>query len=89
MLTSSRADIVKFVNQATFNMKLMPLFISHGFKGSVEEIANQIWSNVQQMQKTSQPIPGAPPRGLMPQTDDAAGWADILTSGKINWADPL
>lgn len=35
------------------------------------EAANYIWNNVLSMRKTSSPIDGAPPRGLMPQTDTA------------------
>jgi hypothetical protein len=37
-------------------------------------IGEYIWKNVEQMQQNNQPIPGAPGRGIMPQTDDAANW---------------
>jgi len=33
-------------------------------------IANYIWKNIEQMQQNNQPVDGAPPRGIMPQTDD-------------------
>jgi len=33
-------------------------------------IANYIWKNVEQMQQKNQPSSDAPPRGIMPQTDD-------------------
>ncbi len=36
-------------------------------------VADYIWSNVQQMQQTSQPVSGAPGRGVMPQADDVPG----------------
>jgi hypothetical protein len=40
-------------------------------------IANYIWKNVEQMQQKNQPVPGAPERGIMPQTDDAKDWQDL------------
>jgi hypothetical protein len=36
-------------------------------------VADYIWSNVEQMQQTSQPVSGAPGRGVMPQADDVPG----------------
>lgn len=38
-----------------------------------EAVADYIWSNVQSMQQTSQPVSGAPGRGIMPQADDVPG----------------
>lgn len=38
-----------------------------------EAIADYIWSNAQSMQQTSQPVPGAPVRGIMPQADKVPG----------------
>ena len=40
---------------------------------SKESIANYIWSNVESMQQTSQPVSGAPGRGIMPQADAVPG----------------
>jgi hypothetical protein len=40
---------------------------------SKEEIANYIWTNVNSMQSTSQPVAGAPGRGIMPQADAVPG----------------
>lgn len=37
-------------------------------------IGRYIWNNVQKMQQDSQPVPGAPSRNIMPQTDDASNW---------------
>jgi hypothetical protein len=39
-------------------------------------IAEYIWKNVELMQKKNAPVPNAPGRGIMPQTDDATGWKD-------------
>ena len=36
-------------------------------------VADYVWSNVHQMQQTSQPVSGAPNRGVMPQADDVPG----------------
>lgn len=38
-----------------------------------EAVADYIWSNIQSMQQTSQPVSGAPGRGIMPQADDVPG----------------
>jgi len=40
---------------------------------SNEKIADYIWANVSSMQSTSQPVAGAPGRGVMPQADDVPG----------------
>lgn len=44
--------------------------------------------NVMQMQKTSQPISGAPKRDVMPQTDDATNLMQYLTKGVVNFNEP-
>jgi hypothetical protein len=49
------------------------------FKSSLdtkEKVADYIWENVSEMQKSNQPIEGAPGRGVMPQTDLAPFWFD-------------
>lgn len=48
-----------------------------------------VWTNVKYMQKTSKPIKDAPDRDVMPQTDDAAGWEDVLKAGVINFKEPV
>ena len=40
---------------------------------SKEEIADYIWTNVDSMQATSQPVAGAPNRAIMPQADAVPG----------------
>lgn len=42
-----------------------------------------IWANINMMQQASQPIPGAPARDVMPQTDDV-DWQTSLASGEID-----
>ena len=46
-----------------------------------------IWSNVSSMKETSQPVPGAPERDFMPQTDDV-NWTDPLRKGEIDIVPP-
>jgi hypothetical protein len=47
-------------------------------------IANYIWKNVESMQTSNRPIQGAPHRGIMPQTDQAQGWIDLLRGGLLD-----
>ena len=44
--------------------------------------------NVMEMQKTSQPVSGAPKRDVMPQTDDATNAMQYLAKGVVNFNDP-
>lgn len=44
--------------------------------------------NVMEMQKTSQPAPGAPKRDVMPQTDDATNAMSMLAKGVVNFNEP-
>jgi hypothetical protein len=45
--------------------------------------------NVMEMQKTSQPVAGAPKRNVMPQTDDATNAMQNLAKGVINFNEPF
>jgi hypothetical protein len=60
--------------------------------GDVKELIKAyIWSNVEQMRQTSQPIEGAPKRDYMPQTDDAKGdadWKIPLAKGEVDVKSP-
>jgi len=54
-----------------------------------ESIAGKIITpNVMEMQKTSQPVPGAPKRDVMPQTDDATNAMSMISKGDINYNEP-
>jgi hypothetical protein len=44
--------------------------------------------NVMEMQKTGQPVPGAPKRDVMPQTDDATNAMAMISKGVINYNKP-
>jgi hypothetical protein len=54
-----------------------------------EKIAGKIVvPNVMEMQKTGQPVPGAPKRDVMPQTDDATNAMTMISKGVINYNEP-
>lgn len=57
--------------------------------GTAEGIADGIVvPNVESMQKTSQPVPGAPKRDVMPQTDDAVNAMKNISKGVVNYNEP-
>jgi hypothetical protein len=49
---------------------------------------NIIVPNVEMMRKTSQPVPGAPKRDVMPQTDDAVNALKNISKGVVNFNEP-
>ena len=51
-------------------------------------LLNHVWSNVSQMQQTSQPVPGAGPRDFMPQTG-GVDWKEPLAKGMIDVKPPF
>ena len=57
------------------------------------ELADYVWQQIKVMQSKSQPAPGAPARGFMPQTDQPPGGmpklAQLLKKGVVNWNDPF
>lgn len=57
-------------------------------KSDAQIAANYIWKNVESMQGTSQPAPGAPKRDFMPQTDDATNAMSMIAKGDINYHPP-
>lgn len=50
-------------------------------------VGNFIWSNVEDMQAQSQPVPGAPKRDFMPQTDNV-DWQKPLAAGEVDIVEP-
>jgi hypothetical protein len=78
-----RKYVVKYVTP-----EVMKLYAEAGFGKTPEELAEHIYNNVKIMQQTSQPAPGAPERGVMPQTDQAPGWEKELKTGEIDWKAP-
>lgn len=80
-------DIIKYVMDTIKDDTILMLFDKSGKikgkfgKGGSDKdkdifkraIGDYIWSNVKSMQTTSQPVSGAPGRGIMPQADDVPG----------------
>jgi hypothetical protein len=90
LLKAGEKDIKKYVEENISDVTLDALVdakkIEEKDKGKA---ADYIWTNVESMQKGSQPVPGAPPRGVMPQTDQAEGWEKVLKTGEINFKKPF
>jgi hypothetical protein len=74
LLKISEADLKAYVVK-TITQEVLDVFTqSNASIKTKEDAANYIWKNVNMMQKNNQPIPGAPARGFMPQTDMAVNW---------------
>jgi hypothetical protein len=74
LLKISEADLKAYVVQ---NLADNVLAVFKEFNASIdtkEKVADYIWQNVSRMQKNNQPVPGAPGRSVMPQTDMAPNW---------------
>lgn len=68
----------------TITDPVVEVFRKNGKGSTKEEIANYIWENVKLLKRESKPIPGAPSREVMPQTDDAPQFKDTAVNvGKV------
>jgi hypothetical protein len=101
LITIGEVDLKKYVRE-TITKDVMKVFVKFGkvkvksnkdadnlSTSNLDQAANYIWSNVQSMQNTSKPVPGAPKRDVMPQTDDAKNWKKIAQSGELNYMPPF
>lgn len=69
----------------TITDDVLAVFNKYGKGQTKEEVANYIWGNVQLLKKDASPVPGAPPRDVMPQTDDAPQFKDSAVDvGKVS-----
>lgn len=52
-----------------------------------EDATSYYWKNVELMQDHNKPVPGAPERDVMPQTDvdKTGGWKEEMQSGEVNF----
>jgi len=57
--------------------------------GKKDRVLKQIVKNIELMQSENQPIPKAPKRDVMPQTDTSDNWDQYLQSGVINYEEPF
>lgn len=83
MLKSSKDEIKKFVVDNVCD-EVVNALKSKGRGNDKETVADKIGDNVLEMQKTSQPVAGAAPRSVMPQTDAAPGSLDKLQKAVID-----
>jgi hypothetical protein len=61
------------VEKIAENQGVLDVFQKMRKLDSAETVADYVWSNVASMQQTSQPVSGAPGRGIMPQADAVPG----------------
>ena len=83
MLKSSKDEIKKFVMDNVCD-EVVTALKAKGKGDTKEAIADKIGDNVVEMQRTSQPVKGAAPRSVMPQTDVAPGSLDKLQKAVID-----
>ena len=83
MLKSSKDEIKKFVVDNMCD-EVVNALKAKGCGDNKEAVADKIGDNVLEMQKTSQPVSGAAPRSVMPQTDVAPGSLDKLQKAVID-----
>lgn len=83
MLKSSKDEIKKFVIDNVCD-EVVAALKAKGRGTDKETVAEKIGDNVLEMQKTSQPVEGAAPRSVMPQTDVAPGSLDKLQAAVID-----
>lgn len=83
MLKSSKDEIKKFVINNVCD-EVVAALKAKGRGDDKEAVADKIGDNVIEMQKTSQPVEGAAPRSVMPQTDAAPGSLDKLQKAVID-----
>lgn len=83
MLKSSKEEIKKFVIDNVCD-EVVAALKAKGRGEDKEAVADKIGDNVIEMQKTSQPVEGAAPRSVMPQTDVAPGSLDKLQNAVID-----
>lgn len=83
----SNKEIMEILRKKTSDLNEADDVDESDFRDAQNLVLNCIWKNVESMQKTSQPIAGATPRGLMPQTD-AIDWEAPLQTGQVDIAEP-
>ena len=88
MLKSSKEEIKKFVIDNVCD-EVVSALKAKGKGDTKETVAENIGNNVVEMQRTSQPVKGAAPRSVMPQTDAAPGSLDKLQKAVIDLSEEL
>lgn len=88
MLQASKDDIFQVVKDVTTE-PVLDIYSKYNAisQAKIQNLQLYIWKNVRLMQTQNAPIPNAPDRSFMPQTDDA----DVISkikSGEINYINP-
>jgi len=90
LLKVKDAQVIKEVLEK-ITPKTLNIMKKHGKiqNGTKEEAVKYVLDNIHAMQRTSQPIPNAPSRNFMPQTDEARYSLEQTRKGKVNFRAPL
>jgi len=88
LITISEKELKSYVIE-TITDPVIEQFKKYKNIDTKESIADYIWDNVKSMQSTSVPVPGAPKRDFMPQTDDATNWQQMAAAGALNYKSPF
>lgn len=83
MLTSSDEEIKKFVIDNICD-EVLQAMKAKGRGDTKEAAADTVAKNVAEMRTSSQPVSGAAPRSVMPQTDQAEGSTEKLGQAVID-----
>ena len=75
LFTIGQDELKKYVID-NIQEPVVEVFKKYGKGDTPEAVANYIWENVKILKSKSKPVPGAPKRDVMPQTDDAPQWVD-------------
>jgi hypothetical protein len=76
LLKMGKDALIEYVSK-TITPEVIEVFKKAGKGSDAKSIGEFIWTNIDKMQKDNQPVPGAPKRDIMPQTDDAKDWQDL------------
>lgn len=89
LLAIQEQDLTNYISNIVGKYQdVQQVFAKYGHNG-IQEITNYVVTCVKQMQQNNQPVPGAPPRSVMPQTDDAPNWIKYAQAGILNFKRPL
>jgi hypothetical protein len=76
LLKINKNTLISYVEN-TITPEVIEVFKKYNKGDNAKEIGEFIWTNVEKMKQDNQPVPGAPKRDIMPQTDDATQWQSL------------
>ena len=89
LLTAPLRSITRFIKENITQTAIDKFYKARKIaEPTAEQLIARISKNILMMQKTSQPMAGAPDRDFMPQTGDAPEFIKHLKQGMVNFIDP-